>query len=154
MSVEEWIDESNAIPGGVITIPTKEQAEKRNTVLNEMIEHAKAYHDKMNEEGTLAFDVIAQEVESNFNRRYVKAREMKRRLLKLRTMLETQGLLVKAVSQAHQKEELPYPGKEVKVLRMKVYFRVIPIKRKLNRYSKRYMRRFCMRAIPVQFEND
>lgn len=35
MSIEEWIDESNAIPPGEITLPSKEEIEKRTEAMTE-----------------------------------------------------------------------------------------------------------------------
>ena len=157
MSVEEWINKEDAIPGGVITIPTKEQIEKRNAIMNRMISLAREWQAKVIGEETSGDDSILQKVNHRLSKGRVKAREMKRRFIKERVLEEAREALKEVHSCLKHEGEFPHPGEEdepVSIVRMVCYFRVIPIKRKLNRYSKRYMRRFCMRAIPVQFEND
>lgn len=103
MSVEEWKDESNAIPAGEITLPSKEEIEKRNEIMSGILNTA----------GDLA-----------------------KKLLEKR----------KAFKRESNAEIVFKPFYTVET--MDVYFRIIPIKRKLNRYSKRFKRQLCIRYTP------
>ena len=111
MSVEEWIDESNAIPPGEITLPSKEEIEKRIEVMTESQAAAIAIMQDLTE----------------------KRKAFKERL--------TVGPDV---------EELK-PGefliKPVFFLReLEFCIKVIPIKRKLNRYSKQYIKKLIIKS--------
>ena len=119
MSVEEWKDESNAISAGEITLPSKEEIEKRTEAMTE---------------GQAAAIAIMQDLQE-------KRRAFKEHL---------------------NKEDVPLPN--VSLVRP-VYFcqlvemgtKVIPIKRKLNRYSKQYIKKLFIKAGvlsgPVDTEN-
>ena len=111
MSIEEWIDESNAIPAGEITLPSKEEIEKRNEAMTESQAAAIAIMQDLTE----------------------KRKAFKERL--------TVGPDV---------EELK-PGefivKPVFFLReLEFCIKVIPIKRKLNRYSKQYIKKIAIKV--------
>ena len=112
MSVEEWKDESNAIPPGEITLPSKEEIEKHTEAMTE---------------GQAAAIAIMQDLQE-------KRRAFQKRLDK------------------EDKEEITIqPGefivKPVFFLReLEFYIRVVPIKRKLNRYSKKYIKKLAIRS--------
>ena len=111
MSIDEWIDESNAIPAGEITLPSKEEIEKRNEAMTESQAAAIAIMQDLTE----------------------KRKAFKERL--------TVGPDV---------EELK-PGefivKPVFFLReLEFCIKVIPIKRKLNRYSKQYIKKIAIKV--------
>lgn len=103
MSVEEWKDESNAIPPGEITLPSKEEIEKRNEIMSGILNTAS---------------------------------DLAKKLLEKR----------KAFKEGSNAEIVFKPFYTVET--MDVYFRIIPIKRKLNRYSKRFKRQLCIRYVP------
>lgn len=111
MSVEEWIDESNTIPPGEITLPSKEEIEKRNEAMTESQAMAIATMQDLTE---------------------------KRKAFKERLTVGPDA------------EELK-PGefliKPVFFLReLEFCIKVIPIKRKLNRYSKQYIKKLTIKS--------
>lgn len=103
MSVEEWKDESNAIPAGEITLPSKEEIKKRNEIMD----------------GILAV-----------NSRIIQMLHVQRKAFKEKSNTEITFEPFYTVDTIY------------------VYFRVIPVKRKLNRYSKRFKRQLCIRYTP------
>lgn len=103
MSFKEWIDESNAIPPGTITLPSKEEIEKRNEIMSGILNITS---------------------------------DLAKKLLEKR----------KAFKEESKGEIVFKPFHTVET--MNVYFRIIPIKRKLNRYSKRFKRQLCIRYTP------
>ena len=109
MSVEEWKDESNAISPGEITIPSKEEIEKRNEAMTE---------------GQAAAIAIMQD------------------------LTEKRKAFKECLTVGPDVEELK-PG-EFKpfyfIQSLETYIRVIPIKRKLNRYSKHYIAKLCIKT--------
>lgn len=107
MSVEEWKDESNAIPAGEITLPSKEEIEKRNEAMTDSQSAAIAVIQELQEKRR-AFKESFEEAE----------------------IIEGE-LIIKPV---YYRQEL------------EVFFVVIPIKRKLNRYSKKYIKKLVIRA--------
>ena len=109
MSVEEWIDESNAISPGEITIPSKEEIEKRNEAMTESQAAAIAIMQDLTE----------------------KRKAFKEQLDKEEITIQPGELLIK-----------PFYF----IQSLGTYIRVIPIKRKLNRYSKHYIAKLCIKT--------
>lgn len=109
MNVEEWIDESNAIPPGEITLPSKEEIEKRNGAMTESQAAAIAIMQDLTE----------------------KRKAFKERL--------TVGPDVEELETGEFK---PFYF----IQSLETYIRVIPIKRKLNRYSKHYIAKLCIKT--------
>lgn len=107
MSVEEWKDESNAIPAGEITLPSKEEIEKRNETMSDSQAAAIAVIQELQEQRK-AFKESFEEAEIR------------------------QGELI--IKPVYYRQTL------------EVFFVVIPIKRKLNRYSKKYIRKLVIKA--------
>lgn len=107
MSVEEWKDESNAIPAGTITLPSKEEIEKRNKAMTE------------GRAAAIAIMQDLQEQRRSFKESFEEAE------------IREGELIIKPVYYRQTLE---------------VFFVVIPIKRKLNRYSKKYIRKLVIRA--------
>lgn len=107
MNVEEWKDESNAIPAGEITLPSKEEIEKRTEAMTDSQAAAIAIMQDLQEQRK-AFKESFEEAEIR------------------------QGELI--IKPAYYRQTL------------EVFFVVIPIKRKLNRYSKKYIRKLVIRA--------
>lgn len=122
MSVEEWIDESNAIPPGEITLPSKEEIEKRNEAMTE------------SQATAIAIMQDLQEKRRAFKERLTVGPNVEE--------LETGELLIK-----------PFYF----IQSLETYIRVIPIKRKLNRYSKHYIAKLCIKtgklSEPVNIDN-
>lgn len=107
MSIEEWKDESNAIPASEITLPSKEEIEKRNETMSDSQAAAIAVIQELQEQRK-AFKESFEEAEIR------------------------QGELI--IKPVYYRQTL------------EVFFMVIPIKRKLNRYSKKYIRKLVIRA--------
>ena len=107
MSIEEWKDESNPIPAGEITLPSKEEIEKRNEAMSDSQAAAIAVIQELQEQRK-AFKESFEEAE-----------------------IREGELIIKPVYYRQTLE---------------VFFVVIPIKRKLNRYSKKYIRKLVIRA--------
>lgn len=109
MSIEEWKDESNAIPAGEITLPSKEEIEKRTEAMTE---------------GQAAAIAIMQDLQE-------KRRAFKERLDKEDITIQPGEFIVKPVFYHRS---------------MEFFIRVTPIKRKLNRYSKKYIKKIAIKS--------
>ena len=109
MSVEEWVDEGNAIPPGGITLPSKEEIEKRNEAMTDSQAAAIAIMQDLTE----------------------KRKAFKGRLDKEEITIQPGEFIVKPVFFLRELE---------------FYIKVIPIKRKLNRYSKKYIKKLCIKS--------
>lgn len=109
MSIEEWKDESNIIPPGEITLPSKEEIEKRTEAMPE---------------GQAAAIAIMQDLQE-------KRRAFKERLDKEEITIQPGEFIVKPVFYHRS---------------MEFFIRVTPIKRKLNRYSKKYIKKIAIKV--------
>lgn len=109
MSIEEWKDESNAIPPGEITLPSKEEIEKRTEAMTE---------------GQATAIAIMQDLQE-------KRRAFKERLDSEEITIQPGEFIVKPVFFLRELE---------------FYIRVTPIKRKLNRYSKKYIKKIAIKS--------
>lgn len=109
MSIEEWKDESNAIPPGEITLPSKEEIEKRNGAMIE---------------SQAAAIAIMQDLQEQ-------RKAFKERLDKEEIAIQPGEFIIKPVYFLRELE---------------VFFVVIPIKRKLNRYSKKYIKKLVIKS--------
>lgn len=107
MSIEEWKDESNVIPPGTITLPSKEEIEKRIEAMSD------------SQAEVIAIIQDLQEQRKAFKESFEEAE------------IREGELIIKPVYYRQTLE---------------VFFVVIPIKRKLNRYSKKYIRKLVIRA--------
>lgn len=109
MSVEEWKDEGNVIPPGEITLPSKEEIEKRTEAMTE---------------GQAAAIAIMQDLQE-------KRRAFKEQLDKEEITIQPGEFIVKPVFFLRELE---------------FYIRVVPIKRKWNRYSKKYIKKIAIKS--------
>ena len=109
MGVEEWKDESNAIPPGGITLPSKEEIEKRNEAMTESQAAAIATMQDLTE----------------------KRKAFQKRLDKEEITIQPGEFIVKPVFFLRELE---------------FYIRVVPIKRKWNRYSKKYIKKIAIKS--------
>lgn len=109
MSFEEWINKEDAIPPGEITLPSKEEIEKRTEAMTE---------------GQAKAIAIMQDLQE-------KRRAFKERLDKEEITIQPGEFIVKPVFYHRS---------------MEFYIRVTPIKRKLNRYSKKYIKRIAIKS--------